>query len=99
MVHLKSLSALALFSTCKAWIPVQTGSLIHSARIQNIALPMSLGNVHGQGSCFMPLKQLEQDYYSPRIIQVRWFDDFCFRISSHRFDLPDSAIVLYVLRC
>jgi hypothetical protein len=28
------------------------------------------GNTHGQESCFLPLKQLDQDYYAPRIIQI-----------------------------
>lgn len=26
--------------------------------------------MHGQGSCFLPLKQLSSDYYAPRIIQI-----------------------------
>lgn len=30
----------------------------------------SVGNVHGQKSCFLPLKQLDQDYYAPRIVQI-----------------------------
>ena len=29
------------------------------------------GNLHGQGSCFLPLQQLDQDFYAPRIVQVR----------------------------
>jgi len=28
------------------------------------------GNLHGQNACFLPLKQLDQDYHSPRIIQI-----------------------------
>jgi hypothetical protein len=28
------------------------------------------GSLHGQNSCFLPLKQLEQDTYTPRIIQI-----------------------------
>lgn len=28
------------------------------------------GSLHGQDSCFLPLKQLEMDYDSPRIIQI-----------------------------
>jgi Rubisco Assembly chaperone C-terminal domain len=28
------------------------------------------GNLHGQGACFLPLKQLPSDYYAPRIIQI-----------------------------
>ena len=34
------------------------------------AVTLSMANLHGQNSCFMPLKQLDQDYYAPRIIQV-----------------------------
>lgn len=39
----------------------------------NIALSSSTeqaGFLHGQSSCFLPLSQLDQDYYAPRIIQV-----------------------------
>lgn len=28
------------------------------------------GSLHGQNSCFLPLKQLDQDYYAPRIVQI-----------------------------
>src|SRR6056300_771079 len=28
------------------------------------------GSLHGQDSCFMPLKQLDQDYFAPRIVQI-----------------------------
>ena len=41
----------------------------------NIALSSSteeVGFLHGQSSCFLPLAQLDQDYYAPRIIQVRF---------------------------
>ena len=31
---------------------------------------MSIGSLHGQNSCFLPLKQLDQDYCAPRIVQV-----------------------------
>ena len=34
------------------------------------ALGMSAGYLHGEGSCFMPIKQLDQDYYAPRIVQI-----------------------------
>ena len=51
-----------------AWLPD-----LHSSRPSSLALPASrvAGSVHGQNSCFLPLKQLDQDYYSPRIVQVR----------------------------
>jgi len=28
------------------------------------------GNLHGQNACFLPLQQLDSDYYAPRIIQI-----------------------------
>ncbi|EEC50938.1 predicted protein [Phaeodactylum tricornutum CCAP 1055/1] len=28
------------------------------------------GSIHGQNSCFLPLRQLDQDYYAPRIVQI-----------------------------
>lgn len=28
------------------------------------------GSLHGQNSCFLPLQQLDQDYYAPRIVQI-----------------------------
>lgn len=31
---------------------------------------MSEGSLHGENSCFLPVKQLDQDYYAPRIIQI-----------------------------
>lgn len=34
------------------------------------SLKMSAGYMHGQGSCFMPIKQLPEDYYAPRIVQI-----------------------------
>ena len=28
------------------------------------------GSLHGEQSCFLPLQQLDQDYYAPRIVQI-----------------------------
>lgn len=33
----------------------------------------SIGSLHGDNSCFLPLKQLDQDYFAPRIVQVGSF--------------------------
>jgi hypothetical protein len=38
------------------------------------ATPMqeaAVGNMHGQGSCFLPLLQNDDEYIAPRIVQVR----------------------------
>ena len=43
--------------------------------IQMSAMTMSnsgtVGNLHGQSSCFLPLLQNDEDYIAPRIVQVR----------------------------
>jgi hypothetical protein len=56
----------------------------------NIALSSSteeVGFLHGQSSCFLPLAQLDQDYYAPRIIQVRYFYSYismdCTHVPAH----------------
>ena len=68
---------------CEAWVPTQLA--VWSSRIQrqqpttllqSTSLAMS-GSLHGQNACFLPLKQLDQDYYAPRIIQVRNQTNFC----------------------
>mmetsp|Transcript_4203 Transcript_4203/g.8897 ORF Transcript_4203/g.8897 Transcript_4203/m.8897 type:complete len:254 (-) Transcript_4203:450-1211(-) len=28
------------------------------------------GSLHGQNSCFLPLQQLDQDYFAPRVVQI-----------------------------
>jgi len=47
-----------------------------SSLLQMSAMTMSnsagtLGNLHGQSSCFLPLLQNDEDYIAPRIVQVR----------------------------
>lgn len=32
----------------------------------------SVGNSHGQGSCFLPLLQNDEEYIAPRIVQVSY---------------------------
>ena len=49
-----------------AWAPVVKNSNQELCRLQ-----ASVGGLHGDNSCFLPLKQLDQDYYAPRIVQVR----------------------------
>lgn len=53
--------------TALGWIPTlksgRTASALHASTIP--------GSIHGQNACFLPLKQLDQDYYAPRIVQVR----------------------------
>ena len=58
----------ALMEASLAWT---TSSRIRQvqSRLGATDLAMS-GSLHGQDACFLPLKQLDQDYYAPRIIQV-----------------------------
>jgi hypothetical protein len=53
-----------LSSTASAWLSPSAG-LLTSRSSLNLA-----GNNHGEGACFLPLEQMESDYYAPRIVQV-----------------------------
>mmetsp|Transcript_15612 Transcript_15612/g.43085 ORF Transcript_15612/g.43085 Transcript_15612/m.43085 type:complete len:242 (-) Transcript_15612:86-811(-) len=75
------LLALALFSTrvSHAWTTLPTKpqqqQQQHQTTLHRRPLRMSLqataaANLHGQNACFLPLKQLDQDYYNPRIVQI-----------------------------
>lgn len=41
-----------------------------SRSVSGTRLAMGAANLHGQASCFLPLRQLDQEYYAPRIIQI-----------------------------
>mmetsp|Transcript_28887 Transcript_28887/g.35133 ORF Transcript_28887/g.35133 Transcript_28887/m.35133 type:complete len:231 (+) Transcript_28887:110-802(+) len=65
-------SAFALLR-CDAWvirtptgIPLQYGR----NRISSRCPTKAYGNAHGENSCFLPLVQLDQDFYAPRIVQI-----------------------------
>ena len=42
-----------------------------STNVNAAVPPTTVGNLHGQGSCFLPLLQNDEDYIAPRIVQVR----------------------------
>lgn len=72
--ELSVLSIILLQKLSSAWLPRHTHSherISEPTRLlsKQSHLLMS-GNLHGQNSCFLPLKQLDQDYYAPRIIQI-----------------------------
>jgi hypothetical protein len=52
--------------------PTQTSSSSHRTRTYAAAASTATGNLHGQGSCFLPLLQNDEDYIAPRIVQVRF---------------------------
>uniref|UniRef100_A0A7R9ZQZ4 Rubisco accumulation factor 1 C-terminal domain-containing protein n=1 Tax=Craspedostauros australis TaxID=1486917 RepID=A0A7R9ZQZ4_9STRA len=59
---------LAILASCaSAWVPSSSSS--RSMRRSHAPMFMS-GSLHGENSCFLPLKQLDQDYYAPRIVQI-----------------------------
>lgn len=61
-----------LVGSAAAWAPLPfTAGQGRSFITQLQATEMATGgSLHGENSCFLPLKQLDQDYYAPRIIQI-----------------------------
>lgn len=59
-------------SSAGAWVQRhQITTSTHPNRVRPLhATPATKGSLHGQNSCFLPLKQLDQDYYAPRIVQI-----------------------------
>lgn len=54
-----------------AWvIPTFPRATRRAASRLQMSMSTSTGNTHGQNSCFLPLQQLDQDYYAPRIVQI-----------------------------
>lgn len=59
-------------SSSFAWIskPIVRRSLASTVHLRATPVMSSAGNLHGQKACFLPLKQLDMDYYAPRIVQI-----------------------------
>lgn len=58
---------------CAAWVSqpnTGSGGRHRSSFHRLMATPATAGNLHGQNACFLPLKQLDMDYYAPRIVQI-----------------------------
>lgn len=68
----------ACFHAAVAWAPPSPFLLPlqrnHETRLFS---EVSSGCLHGENACFLPIKQLDQDYYAPRIIQVRAYYEVC----------------------
>ena len=80
MHHLKLIiSCLVLTSpSCiSAWMSTPPFTKIHTRCVTSMELnsvaqdKTGAGNLHGDNACFLPLEQLDQEYFAPRIIQVR----------------------------
>ena len=50
--------------------PSRQWRLLHSSANSDVPLTTSSGNLHGSNACFLPLQQLEQDTYMPRIVYI-----------------------------
>lgn len=68
----RSFLALALCASAFAWVTPNHGrrSVDRSLNSKLRSSPTMSGSLHGQNACFLPLKQLDQDYHSPRIVQI-----------------------------
>mmetsp|Transcript_96933 Transcript_96933/g.279799 ORF Transcript_96933/g.279799 Transcript_96933/m.279799 type:complete len:217 (+) Transcript_96933:191-841(+) len=55
-----------LLQSAAAWTP----ALINPRSPTALFSSTTSGSLHGQNSCFLPLKQLDQDYFAPRIVQI-----------------------------
>lgn len=62
-----------------------TSRTTSSTSIAATPMQSSVGNLHGQGSCFLPLLQNDDEYIAPRIVQVshkyitlRWWVYYAF---------------------
>lgn len=70
----RNLLSVALLSTASAFMSPQYYASRTS--MSNSALDSTAnaaGNLHGQGACFLPLLQNDDEYIAPRIVQVRMF--------------------------
>jgi hypothetical protein len=68
----RSALALALCASSFAWV-APNNARRSVERSLNTKLRSSLtinGSLHGQDACFLPLKQMDQDEYAPRIVQI-----------------------------
>jgi len=65
----------ALLSSAEGWVtpsaPISRGNSAFQLSAIPPELAESTGNLHGESACFMPLEQNDEEYYAPRIVQVR----------------------------
>jgi hypothetical protein len=68
----RALLALALCASTFAWVAPNHGrrSVERSLTSKLRSSVVANGSLHGENACFLPLKQLDQDEYTPRIVQI-----------------------------
>lgn len=70
-MKLIAISILLTLSMVRAWVSPTVPRAAYTVRSKKSPeFKMSNGSLHGENSCFLPVKQLDQDYYAPRIIQI-----------------------------
>ena len=75
----KSVSILSILSSMwgvAAWTAPRVSNNLKWSNVALHASVQSTGSLHGQNSCFLPLEQLDQEYYAPRILQVSRYISF-----------------------
>ena len=60
--------AFTLVATTQAWV-FPRAAMVKVAPLKSTSSD-SL-SLHGQNSCYLPIEQLEEDFFAPRIVQVR----------------------------
>ena len=66
-----AIASVAGFRGGQAWLSPLSSSINTRGGAPTDATQLkAAGSLHGDQSCFLPLKQLDQDYYAPRIIQI-----------------------------
>lgn len=74
-IRLCLIASIAGFNGGQAWVLPNSKSMstrLHTGADATTTTSqlMATGSLHGEQSCFLPLQQLDQDYYAPRIVQI-----------------------------
>ena len=72
-IRLFVIASIAGFHGGQAWVLPKSNSIMstrQNAGATATSQLMATGSLHGEQSCFLPLQQLDQDYYAPRIVQI-----------------------------
>jgi hypothetical protein len=77
ILHFLVTSVLLFRCFSNAWVTVSNDSMRSRSSTILSSTSERVGYLHGQSSCFLPLSQLDQDYYAPRILQVGLSIQFC----------------------
>ncbi len=75
MKHCFFASFAALLSSVEGWVMPSASVSRGNSALKLSAIPPEIaaspGNLHGEAACFMPLEQNDEEFFAPRIVQVR----------------------------